>query len=238
MSIDSLQKAPGVVFVRVIYSLVALMKADYAIGTDAEGMGEVLDSKSLKVDYYLDTVLRMTTEAIGPQKCRIPSHWAFVLRQKLKAWHDEHQKWRREGGHLKRNGKVPNQTTAKRAKTEIPHRAAYAAQEALPAHQAPAPPLATPSSAPLSQPQQPLPNFTLNNPYPWPASNCPFPATTADHAMAGHSFGPDMTDFSAAFQNGDLYLWNDISDNFGGWIPQGGNLYSDMQFGTMSNQGM
>ena len=37
-------------------------------------------------------------------------------------------------------------------------------------------------------------------------------------------FTSDMGDFSAAFQNGDLYLWNDLTaDNFGGgWVPQGG----------------
>ena len=71
-------------------------------------------------------------------------------------------------------------------------------------------------------------------------SYCPFPATNAAHNMAdnANAYGPDMTDFSAAFQNGDLSLWNDISDNFGGWIPQGGNLYSDLQFSGMGGQGM
>ena len=46
ISKDTLQKAPNLIFVRAIYALVVLMKADYAVGTDPE-MGEILDSQSL-----------------------------------------------------------------------------------------------------------------------------------------------------------------------------------------------
>jgi hypothetical protein len=77
---DTLQKAPNLLFVRAIYALVVLMKADYAVGTDPE-MGEILDSQSLKVDFYLQTVLKKSSDAIGSQKCRMPSHWTFVLEQ-------------------------------------------------------------------------------------------------------------------------------------------------------------
>jgi hypothetical protein len=52
-----------------------------------------------------------------------------------------------------------------------------------------------------------------------------------------NDFTPDMGDFSAAFQNGDLYLWNDMTaDNFGGWVPQSG-MYSGTEFGGMNGQG-
>jgi hypothetical protein len=66
MPADVLPKAPNLLFVRVIYGFVALLKADYAVGTDAEGLGGVLDSQTLKVDYYFDTVLHLTEAAIGP----------------------------------------------------------------------------------------------------------------------------------------------------------------------------
>jgi hypothetical protein len=107
--IERLQRAPNVLFVRAIYALVALMKADYAVGTDAE-MGELLESQSLKVDFYLDTVLARSTEAVGPQKCRIPIHWTFVLEAKLKSWRDEYRQWREEDRHLKRR-KLSNGAT-------------------------------------------------------------------------------------------------------------------------------
>ncbi|CAI6332639.1 unnamed protein product [Periconia digitata] len=110
----TLRKIPGVMFARCIYSLVVLLRADYAVGTDAEGMGEFLDSATLKIDYYLDTLMSMTKEAIGPQKCKIPTHWLFVLTEKIKKWHDEHMQWRREGKHLSRNR---NKTSAAGAAT-------------------------------------------------------------------------------------------------------------------------
>jgi hypothetical protein len=70
------------------------VKVDYAVGTDAKGLGEVLDSSSLKIDHYLNTTLRMVRDAIGWQECRIPQYWFFIL-GKLKLWHNEHQKWRK-----------------------------------------------------------------------------------------------------------------------------------------------
>lgn len=239
LTTDNLQKAPGVVFVRAIYALVALMKADYATGTDAEGMGEVIDSKSLKVDFYLDTVLRMTTEAIGPQKCRIPSHWQFVLEKKLKAWHDEHQQWRRDGGHLKRNKQTQRkkEVSAAAEPSDMHPFASFASQEPVPDPAQPSTSIPPSEPAEQGQAQNPLNDFNMSNPYQtWPSSSpWRYPVSgNTNQATGEQPFGPDMTDFSAAFQNGDLYLWNDISDNFGGWVPQGGTLYSDMQFGGMN----
>ena len=81
--IEKLSKAPNLTFVRAVYALVALMRADYAVGTDPD-MEELLESQSLRVDYFLKTVVQRTSEAIGPQCCRIPSHWTFVVKEKLK----------------------------------------------------------------------------------------------------------------------------------------------------------
>jgi hypothetical protein len=208
ISIERLQKAPNVLFVRAIYALVALMKADYAVGTDVE-MGELLESQSLKVDYYLDTVLARTTEAMGPQKCRIPSHWKFVLEAKLKSWRDEYQVWREEKRDLKRR-KMDETGTAEGDQTP-----AFA-------------------SAPLEQQQAGhMPNFALNNSY---QNFLPLDATSAGGQMSDSTFTPDMGDFTAAFQNGDLYLWNDMTaDSFGGWVPQSG-MYNGVDFGPMNGQ--
>lgn len=234
--IDRLQKAPNVLFVRAIYALVALMKADYAVGTDAE-MGELLESQSLKVDFYLDTVLSRSKEAMGPQKCRIPSHWTFVLEAKLKTWRDEYRQWREEGRHSKKR-KTDNETEiASGNQTPVFAEPKTQTQDAN-----------APSSNPLhstsndQQQQQPsqLTNYPISNPYqPWNTSGLPLDTSSAAGGQMGDpaTFTPDIGDFTAAFQNGDLYLWNDMTaDSFGGWVPQSG-MYSGMEFGSMNGPG-
>ncbi|KAJ4993362.1 fungal specific transcription factor [Stagonosporopsis vannaccii] len=235
---DTLQKAPNLIFVRAIYALVVLMKADYAVGTDPE-MGEILDSQSLKVDHYLQTVHKKSAEAIGPQKCRPPTHWTFVLEQKLMTWRQEYLDWRKEGRHLKRR-KVHDDSTANTSRARSPATGAGETNNAKSQPDMPPPPQAhdadlAPHMAHAPQPT-PLHNtFNMANPYAWSPSSLP----PGSGSGSGTSFTPtpDMGDFSAAFQNGDLYLWNDINDNFGGWIPQGGSLYSDMGFGSLNGQG-
>ncbi|KAF2185739.1 hypothetical protein K469DRAFT_726537 [Zopfia rhizophila CBS 207.26] len=239
LSTERLQKAPNVIFVRAIYALVALLKADYAVGTDAEGIGEVLDSQSLKVDYYLDTIIRKATEAIGPQKCRVPSHWLFVLNHKIKAWHDEHQAWRKEGRNLKRNS--PQDRRDHNGSHIPPDSPSTASGEMNPQPTTAAQPLPPPSSTSTDQVPSQIPNFGMSNAYPnWPTNSAPLRSTEPTPGFHADQSGlpTDMSDFLAAFQNGDLYLWNDVNDSFGGWIPQGGSIYSDMQFGSLNNQGM
>ena len=227
VSTDKMRKAPNVIYVRAVYSLVTLMKAEYAVGTD-EDMSELLESQSLKVGYYLDMVLKKTSEAMGPQKCRNPSHWNFVLEAKLKSWWDEYQEWRKEGRHLKRR------------KTKVEDKSATATGNQTPVF---ADPKAYgrastfPQSTQQSQPT--MPNFNMAVTYPsWNAGDLPIETATSTQTMGDPAtFTPDMGDFSAAFQNGDLYLWNDVSaDNFGSWVPQGAP-YSGMGYGTMNGQG-
>ncbi|OAG09561.1 uncharacterized protein CC84DRAFT_1083823 [Paraphaeosphaeria sporulosa] len=240
MSISKLQRAAGINFVRACFALVALLKVDYAVGTDAEGMGEVIDSKSLKIDFYLDSVIRITTEAEGPQKCRIPGHWRFVLKEKLKTWHDEHQEWRRNGGHLKRSKKAQAMIDANTSSVTTDVLPPYTSQ----AQQLPTPSPLTTSPSLTEQPQIPRSqglDFVLGGTQlpvgTWQPPAFRFPTTSGTQTPGLNDqmyTGPDMTDFSAAFQNGDLYLWDDINDNYGGWMPQGGTMYSDVPFNGMN----
>ncbi|KAF1967875.1 hypothetical protein BU23DRAFT_482088 [Bimuria novae-zelandiae CBS 107.79] len=241
--VPKLQRSAGTLFVRTCFALVSLLKVDYAVGTDAKGMGEVIDSKSLKIDFYLNAVLKVTTEAEGPQKCRIPGHWRFITEKKLKAWHDEHQEWRRNGGHLKRSKKSQAATTeanASSASSDISPPAAYRSQTQLPT------PSPLTASSELSDPARPPPstqhlqNYVLSGTS-FPTWQLPssfrFSGTSAEQtpALNGQVMaGPDMTDFSAAFQNGDLYLWDDVNDTYGGWMPPDGTMYSDVPFNGMS----
>lgn len=192
-------------------------------------MGELLESQSLKVDFYLDTVLARTTEAMGPQKCRIPTHWTFVLEAKLKTWRDEYRQWREENRDIKRR-KVGDGESATATGSQTP---LFADPSVGNTSGTSSNPLQTnnPSTDDQHTQQQPLSNFPLgtNNstlyPQPW---NTLDPSSTALNTM--NEFAPDMGDFTAAFQNGDLYLWNDMTaDSFGGWVPQSG-MYSGMEF--------
>lgn len=260
--IQTLQKSAGVVFVRACVALVVLLKVDYAVGTDAEGMGEVVDSTALKIDYYLDSVLRAMSEAAGPQKCKIPGHWHFIIREKLKTWYDDYQAWRRAGGHLKRKNaqqqqqaQDPSQTQSvstsgsiatPSSQTSIPPPSSYHPQQP----QTQARQAQSQAHQPQSQPPA-IPTYATNHPLPFPASTAfaPWPSpqpqpyhlssnaslTSGDPSTETSATGPDMTDFSAAFQNGDLYLWDDAHDSFGGWMPmqmpQGNVVYGGLNSG-------
>ncbi|USP78418.1 hypothetical protein yc1106_05692 [Curvularia clavata] len=255
---DELRKSPNVLYVRAVYSLVTLMKADYAVGTDAE-MGELLESQNLRVGYYLDAVLQKTSDAAGPQKCRNPSHWNVLLETKLKSWWDEYQDWRKEERHLKRRktkpsheGREPVAGTSNQTSTF-----AHANLEALaPSEINTSSSHITPDRQPQPQPQVsdlPVPDFNMVTPYPTaPAATAPWAPTEMDLDASASaqaigssgngaddqttSFATDMGDFSAAFQNGDLYLWNDLTaENFGGWVTQAGG-YGGMEFGDMNVQ--
>ncbi|KAF1945888.1 hypothetical protein EJ02DRAFT_500335 [Clathrospora elynae] len=228
--IDELRKAPNFLYVRAVYSLVTLMKADYAVGTDAE-MGELLEAQNLKAGYYLDTVLKKTSETMGPQRCRNPSHWNFLLEAKLKSWWDEYQEWRREGRHLKR----------RKTRTDDGSNTATATGNQTPTFAEPTPSNAPSMTNPLQQQATPMSNFNINNAYstttPWNSNEMQLDTTTPAQPIGDQTaFTPDMGEFSAAFQNGDLYLWNDMTaDNFGGWVSQG-EPYSGMGFGDMNSQ--
>lgn len=226
---ERLQKAPNVIFVRAVYALVALMKAEYAVGTDKE-LSEMLDSQSLKADYYLNIVMKKTEEAIGPQKCRIPSHWKFVLEAKLKTWWDEYQDWRKEGRHLKRR-KTGNEREGASTGNQTPMFTDAKGQQ----------PLGATNTMVLTNNQGMQAIFPAGNPSSFPQWNGNDiqvdPAGSVQQSGDQTGFPNDAGDFSAAFQNGDLYLWNDMTaDSFGGWIPQSG-LYSGIEFGALNGQG-
>ncbi|KAF1836279.1 hypothetical protein BDW02DRAFT_587509 [Decorospora gaudefroyi] len=230
--IEQLRKSPNALYVRAVYSLVTLLKADYGVGTDAE-MSELLQSQSLKTGYYLDMILEKTSEAVGPQMCRNPSHWHFLLKTQLKSWWDEYQEWRKEGRHLKRrktkgsdgDGATTGDQTPAFADSKVMDTSSTSVQHPMAQHHA-----------------LPIPDFSLENPYPasaaWNAQDLQLDTSTPAPTIGEQTtFTPDMGDFSAAFQNGDLYLWNDMTaDNFGGWVPQSGP-YSGMGFGGMNSQG-
>jgi hypothetical protein len=140
-----------------------------------------------------------------------------LIEGKLKTWRDEYREWREQGRHTKRR-KTGNQST-KVAESQLPT-------------------FAAPVGAPLKSGAQAMPDYsTINNPYWTPTLDTSASASGGQQMGDAATFTPDVGDFSAAFQNGDLYLWNDMTaDSFGGWMPQSG-MYDGMGYGSLNGQG-
>ena len=233
------------------------VKADYAVGTDTEGIGEVLDSGSLKVDHYLNAVIQLTKSAIGPQQCRVPEHWHYLFNQKLKVWHDEHQQWRKDRKHPKATPKDTHGEDAQPPMTTVNATLPFQGSSST----VPPQTLQSLSSSTAVWPRQPqhrVLNFGIGTAFsPWLSTGLDILPAGDDHAATTITASPradiassdpsahvtNMGDFSAAFPNG-LYMWDELTDNmtdsFTAWAPQGGATgeWGDvMGFGsTMGNR--
>ncbi|KAF2196434.1 hypothetical protein GQ43DRAFT_257265 [Delitschia confertaspora ATCC 74209] len=252
--VSTLQTVPNVIFVRALYAIVLLLKVDYAVGADGSG-GGILDSQSLKVDLYLNSIIQRTAEAVGPQRCRVPAHWLFILKNKVKAWHDEHQVFRKEA----REGKRPS--GKKRVKEEGVDSFVSAAPNIMagsevvgpsntthPQSQSLPPTSSTPGHGLRPQPQVPTPNFGMNTTsYSNWMGNGATATSLASHQQQqqqqqqqtflqpsnqANMLESGIPDYNATFQNGEeLYFFDDVDYNYGAYVPQG-DLYTgmDMQF--------
>lgn len=214
--LEKMRKAPNALYLRAVYSLVVLMKIDYALGTD-ENMNELFENQGLNVSSYLNMVLKKTAESTGSHKCRNPTYWNFLLEAKLKTWWDEYQEWRKDGRHLKRRKLNAQSSKATAPGNQVPRfvDAGDYNHDMASAPQTQSPPLQQATSlADFSMTATTCPAWSVNNP--------PLDTTVSTQPMAEPTtFTPDMEDFTAAFQNGDLYLWNDLSvDSFNGWSTQ------------------
>ncbi|KAF2746239.1 hypothetical protein M011DRAFT_404776 [Sporormia fimetaria CBS 119925] len=215
--VPKLQASPHVVFVRCVYALVALsLKLDYAVGIDTLGLGEVLDSQSIKVDSYLSSVISLTSEAIGYQKCHTPEFWVSIFNN-LKSWREEYERYlERRKAKMGEEGPDGAVQTADGAETVMTMRPIVQQSCAVP----------TDTTVHTQEPDlttDPLPPSWPTYPeYPQLDPSAPpiGPATAQPENLV------TMTDFESAFQNGDLYLWDGLSEaynfNFGGaWAGTG-----------------
>ncbi len=180
--VEKLSKAPNVIFVRALYGLVALMRADYAMSTDAD-MEEFLETAGLNVEHFLKTFLQRISDAIGPHKCRIPTHWSFVFKEKLGAWWAEYKEWRKREPQMKRRKTLKETDSSSASRNQTP---AFA-QPKQPDRSSTYPPI--PSVEQHTPPQAQLPNYnSISHPYsPWNAAQIPLDGATSAQAMAGRS---------------------------------------------------
>jgi hypothetical protein len=210
------------------------VKADYAIGTDAEGLGEILDSSSLKIDHYLNTIIQRMDEAIGPQRCCMVQYWSFIF-GKLKEWHKQHQEWR-----SRREKTGPKQSTPRKSASQDDDAVAERSNTAVPAagtealtfvttiragdslHQQQQPEPSQYVQAPIA-PEAPgttsLPSWSGSYDFGIGSSLQPHPGPQAQPQQQPQAlpsqplFNPStissLGDFETALQHGDLYLWTD-----------------------------
>jgi hypothetical protein len=86
MTIKVMRQVPGVLYVRATHAILILINISL-IAAESD-LGEYLDIKSLKLDFYFDTMLRCVEEASGPEQYKIPSHWLQIL-YRIKGWYDK-----------------------------------------------------------------------------------------------------------------------------------------------------
>jgi hypothetical protein len=250
LSAEELRIVPNLFYVRVTCALIMLMKADYALGANQVGLGELLDEQRLKLDYYLSSLPSHVAEAIGPQRCRgkftilgvdlkvlkadfslVPTHWLNVLKTHILPWHEEYKK-------IRPSPLVCSHPAAEQHATETsPNEAAAriasptAAFVAFPGHSRSLyiPVSDAASSYGISEGRN-LTSF----------SNTPvsLDQTSYDHSTWGipaneSAFAVDVpalpADMSTLFEQGDLYFWNDAMDLSGALMPPG-NDFDSLQF--------
>jgi hypothetical protein len=87
MDLDSLRALPIVNFVRTCYSLVSLIKLYISSKSPTSKIGSVLDSKSLKLDYYLSTVTEKLIDGVGLEEYRAPYTFLGII-MRFKIWYE------------------------------------------------------------------------------------------------------------------------------------------------------
>ena len=87
MEVQNLREIPSLTFVRVVYSLVILIKMSFSAGDPMSCGGRVSDCNNIRVGYYLDTVhAHLLNAADGEKASRAVCKFSFVLRT-LRAWY-------------------------------------------------------------------------------------------------------------------------------------------------------
>ena len=223
--IPNLRTIPTVLYVRAIYALTVLMKADYAIGTDPAGLGELIHSQDLRTSSYLKTIIEKTTEAIGPNKCRVPSHWLHLTQVKIVPWYEKYLS-------LLKQRQNPNQPLSNLHGSDISTpQSSESSQRAASVGAPQAQPITFMTPMPGEPEFDPLPGIDVRpSVAAWPSTQ---PAPTNDVTQSG--FGSDqpatsteMSDFTMAFEQGNLYFWNDAAGVID-WTQQG-DVYNDLGF--------
>lgn len=93
MSISELRSVPVLVFVRMNYSMVVLIKIYISSKSPRSKVGAFVDTDSIKLGFYLETIINKLVEAAGPIECRSPIAFLGMLLW-IRIWYkgQEHEK--------------------------------------------------------------------------------------------------------------------------------------------------
>lgn len=223
--ISNLRTIPNVLYVRATYALTVLMKADYAIRTGPAGLGELINSQNLRTSSYLKTIIERTSEAIGPNKCRVPSHWLHVIQVKIVSWYEKYLS-------LLKQRQNPDQLLSNLHGSDISTPQSSEGDQCAGSVGAPqAQPITFLTPMPGEPEFDPLPGIDIRpSAATWPSTQLALTndVTQSSFVSDQPATSTDMSDFTMAFEQGDLYFWNDAA-GIVDWTQQG-DMYNSLGF--------
>lgn len=77
---------PAIVFVRVAYAIVIIIKLYYSASAPKSELGRVLDRESLKLDYYLENIIVQLRNASDDDKATAPQKFLMIISM-LNVWY-------------------------------------------------------------------------------------------------------------------------------------------------------
>lgn len=79
MSVGELRSVPILVFVRMFYSMLVLIKIYISSKSPKSKIGAFVDTSSIRLGYYLEATINKLVEAAGPIECRSPLGFVGLL---------------------------------------------------------------------------------------------------------------------------------------------------------------
>jgi len=77
---------PSIIFVRVAYAIVIIIKLYYSASAPKSELGRVLDRDSLKLDYYLENIIAQLKSASDDDKATAPQKFLMIISM-LNVWY-------------------------------------------------------------------------------------------------------------------------------------------------------
>jgi hypothetical protein len=86
LDVDALRAIPILNYVRMAYALMTLIKLYISSKSPSSRIGSVLKPETLKVNFYLRSMIDKLVEAAGPKECRAPYTFLGML-MRFHAWY-------------------------------------------------------------------------------------------------------------------------------------------------------
>jgi hypothetical protein len=90
MDIDTLRSIPIYNYVRMTYACIILVKLYVSSRSSQSQIGTVVDSQNLRIGFYLENLVTLLTEAVGPMECRSPYTFLGLL-MRLRDWYQNQE---------------------------------------------------------------------------------------------------------------------------------------------------